>query len=243
MKFLALIPARYASSRFPGKPLADIAGKPMIQHVYERASQVFDACWVATDDGRISDAVEFFGGRVVMTSPDHRSGTDRCREALDTIERRTGERFDVVVNIQGDEPFVAAEQLQQLATCFNLPDTDIATSVKPFGKGEDIFNPYSPKVVISREGYALYFSRSVVPYLRNEPAEEWQAKHPFLKHLGIYAYRSKVLREIADLKPGVLETAESLEQLRWLENGFRIRVAVTDRESLAVDTPDDLARV
>ncbi len=243
MKFLALIPARYASSRFPGKPLADIAGKPMIQHVYERASQVFDACWVATDDGRISDAVEFFGGRVVMTSPDHRSGTDRCREALELIEERTGERFDVVVNIQGDEPFIATEQLQQLSTCFNLPETDIATLVKPFGKGEDIFNPNSPKVVISRDSYALYFSRSAIPFLRNEAADKWQAKYPFLKHLGIYAYRSKVLREIAQLEPGVLETAESLEQLRWLENGFRIRVAVTDRESLAVDTPDDLERV
>ncbi len=244
MKFLALIPARYASSRFPGKPLTDILGKPMIQHVYERAAAIFEDCYVATDDERIAQAVTKFGGRAVMTSDTHRSGTDRCREALDRVEKETGKTFDVTVNIQGDEPFLDPEQLRQLCACFLDASTDIATLVKPFSKQENIFNPNSPKVVLSTDGYALYFSRSVIPYLRGmENPEKWQAKHRYFKHIGLYAYRSEVLRAITALPPGMLEQAESLEQLRWLENGYRVKAAVTDKENYAVDTPEDLERI
>jgi len=244
MKTLALIPARYASSRFPGKPLADIAGKSMIQRVYERAAAVYDDCYVATDDQRIELAVKAFGGKVVMTSAAHQSGTDRCREALDTIEATTGEKFDVVINVQGDEPFVDKDQLSQLSTLFTDAGTHIATLVKPFTEKEDIFNPNSPKVVMSRDNYALYFSRSVVPYLRSESDQAtWQTKHTYFKHLGIYAYRTAVLREITGLKQSTLELAESLEQLRWLENGYRIKVAITDIANYAIDTPEDLEQV
>lgn len=240
MKFLALIPARYASTRFPGKPLADLMGKPMIQHVYEKAHAVFDACYVATDDVRIEQAVVAFGGKVVMTSEKHPSGTDRCREAWENVCRETGEQFDVVVNIQGDEPFVSREQLELIQHCFADSRTDIATLVKPFGANEDIFNPNSPKVAVSAQGYALYFSRSVIPYQRGVEAAQWQTSFKYLKHIGMYAYRTEVLREITDLPRGVLEQCESLEQLRWLENGYRIKVAETNAESLAIDTPADL---
>lgn len=240
MKFLALIPARYASTRFPGKPLADLAGKPMIQHVYEKAHAFFSDCYVASDDERIVRTVEGFGGQAVMTSAEHRSGTDRCREALDRIEASTGKRFDAVVNIQGDEPFVAEEQLRLITGCFDDPATEIATLVKAFDAHEDIFNPNSPKVVLSTDGYALYFSRSAIPYLRGTERDRWQRSHKFLKHIGLYAYKSSVLRRIAELPQGTLEKLESLEQLRWLENGFRIKAAETHSESLAIDTPDDL---
>ena len=241
MNILALIPARYASSRYPGKPLADIHGKPMIQHVYERSCSVFgEACYVATDDTRIERAVQSFGGRVVMTSSAHRSGTDRCAEALAIIERQSGQSFDTVVNIQGDEPFIAREQLEQIRRCFDDPQTQIATLVKPFGPDENIFNPNSPKVVLSAAGDALYFSRSAIPFLRGVQQEEWQQRHTYYKHIGLYAYRSDVLRTITRLAPSSLETAESLEQLRWIENGFRIRTAVTTLESHAIDTPEDL---
>lgn len=244
MNFLALIPARYASSRFPGKPLADIHGKAMIHRVYERCVSVFgDDCYVATDDTRIETAVQAFGGRVIMTSTTHRSGTDRCAEALDTAERQTGRTFDVVVNIQGDEPFIAAEQLHQIRGCFDSPETQIATLVKPFTPDESIFNENSPKVVLSSSGEALYFSRSVIPFRRGVPREEWQARHTYYKHIGLYAYRSEVLRAITRLPASSLEKAESLEQLRWLENGYRIRTAVTTLESHAIDTPDDLQRI
>ena len=240
MKFLALIPARYASPRFPGKPLADLMGKPMIQHVYEKAHAVFDACYVATDDPRIEQAVLSFGGRVVMTSSEHPSGTDRCREALVEVERETGTAFDVVVNIQGDEPFVSREQLELIQQCFEDSGTDIATLVKPFGPQEDVFNPNSPKVVVSAQGYALYFSRSVIPYRRGVEPQQWQEGFKYLKHIGMYAYRTGVLHRITDLPRGVLEQCESLEQLRWLENGFKVKVAETLSESLAIDTPQDL---
>lgn len=240
MKFLALIPARYASTRFPGKPLADLMGKPMIQHVYEKAHAVFEACYVATDDERIQQAVQAFGGKVVMTSEKHPSGTDRCREAWENVCRETGEQFDVVVNIQGDEPFVSREQLELIQQCFADARTDIATLVKPFGANEDIFNPNSPKVAVSAQGYALYFSRSVIPYQRGMESSQWQNSFKYLKHIGMYAYRTEVLREITDLPRGVLEQCESLEQLRWLGNGYRIKVAETNSESLAIDTPADL---
>lgn len=241
MKFLALIPARYASTRFPGKPLALIDGKPMIRHVYERCQAFFGPdCYVATDDERIRAAVEDFAGQVVMTADTHRSGTDRCREALDTIEAQTGQRFDVVVNIQGDEPFIATEHLELIRSCFDHSGTQIATLVKPFGQQEDIFDANKPKVVTDREGFALYFSRSVVPFLREVPQSSWPSAFPFLKHIGLYAYRAATLREITKLAATPLEKAESLEQLRWLENGYRIRTAVTQVESLSVDTPGDL---
>lgn len=242
MKFLAIIPARYQSSRFPGKPLALIGGIPMIQRVYNRVASQFEHCWVATDDGRIEELVRSFGGNVVMTSADHRSGTDRCAEALETIEKECGERFDVVVNVQGDEPFISDEHLEKIRGTFDDASTQIATLVKKFRPEEDIFNPNTPKVVVSADMHALYFSRSAIPYVRGEEQSHWQDKAVYYKHIGLYAYRSDVLRKITMLPPGVLERAESLEQLRWLENGYPIRVAQTTTESVAVDTPEDLEK-
>lgn len=242
MKFLALIPARYASTRFPGKPLAMIDGKAMIERVYARASELFEHCYVATDDERIAEAVNEFDGRCVMTSSGHRSGTDRCHEAAQKLSQDI--EFDVVINIQGDEPFIALEQLEQLRDCFESdPTIDIATLIKPFTRDEDIFNPNSPKVVISADGFALYFSRSVVPYLRSVDPSEWQERHTFHKHIGLYGYRKDVLREITSLEPSTLEMAESLEQLRWIENGYRIKTAATTLPSYAIDTPEDLAEI
>lgn len=243
IKYLALIPARYASTRFPAKPLADILGKPMIQHVYERAARLFEHCYVATDDTRIADAVTAFGGNVVMTSTEHRSGTDRCREALEKVSAETGIEFDVVVNIQGDEPYIQTEQLELIKSCFADRDTQIATLVKPFSAEEDIFNPNLPKVVLNARSEAMYFSRSPIPYLRNLPQEEWQSAHTYLKHIGLYAYKSNILKEITSLEAGELEKLESLEQLRWIENGYKIKVAKTEFESYAIDTPEDLERL
>lgn len=238
-----MIPARYASTRFPGKPLAQIAGKPMIQWVYERASQVLGHVFVATDDERIREAVDAFGGRVIMTSDRHQSGTDRCAEALGIAEALTGLCFEVVINIQGDEPFIQPKQLTRVAACFSDPAVQIATLVKRFNPDEDIFNPNSPKVIVNAKGDAIYFSRSVVPFIRSKAKDEWQSSYPFYKHIGLYAYRGTVLRQITQLPQSRLELAESLEQLRWIENGYRIRVEETDQETLAVDTPQDLERV
>lgn len=243
MKFLALIPARYASTRFPGKPLADIHGKPMIQHVWERCAPLFDHIYVATDDQRIADAVVAFGGQSILTRDDHRSGTDRAAEALDAACRTTGIEFDVVVNIQGDEPFVSTEQLELLKGCFDEQTTQIATLVKPFGADESIFNENSPKVVLSTTGRALYFSRSPIPFLRGVAPEQWASERTYYKHIGLYGYRAQVLREVTRLAPSPLEIAESLEQLRWLENGYQIQTAVTHHQSFAIDTPEDLAHV
>jgi len=242
-KFIAIIPARYASTRFPGKPLLDIGGMTMIERVYRRVSARFEQTWVATDDERIERAVKAFGGRVVMTSPEHRSGTDRIGEALGIIERVTGEHFDVVVNVQGDEPFVADEHLIAIQALFDDPSTQIGTLVKAFAPAEDIFNPNSPKVVLGRGGQALMFSRTAIPFLRGVEPREWQAKHNYLKHIGLYAYRSEVLRELVALPVGALEKAESLEQLRWLENGYAIRAAQVQSETVAIDTPEDLEKV
>jgi 3-deoxy-manno-octulosonate cytidylyltransferase (CMP-KDO synthetase) len=243
LRFAGIIPARYASSRFPGKPLADLGGKPMIQWVYERALKVFpDALWVATDDERIAEAVHSFGGQVVLTSPEHRSGTDRCGEALE----KTGKEFDVVVNIQGDEPFVHPEQLQVLKDCFIDENTQIATLVKAIGTGgeatKNLFNPNVPKVVLNRKGEAIYFSRSAIPSVRGKESAEWAVAHVYYKHIGIYAYRCDVLRELVQLPAGNLETAESLEQLRWIEHGYTIRAGITEIESFGIDTPEDYAR-
>lgn len=241
MRFLAIIPARYASTRFPAKPLAQLGGKPIIQRVYERVSAVFPQACVATDDERIFAAVEAFGGKAVMTSTAHRSGTDRCYEAY----QKMGIEADVVVNVQGDEPFIAASQLQGIMHCFDDADTQIATLVKPFGPDapiEAIENPNSPKVVVDSNHRALYFSRSVIPYLRGVDRSEWPAKHTYLKHIGLYAYKVDVLRAITAMPQSDLEACESLEQLRWLQAGYVIKVATTDVETIGIDTPDDLKR-
>lgn len=238
MKFIGLIPARYASTRFPGKPLALLNGKPVIQHVYEQAAKVLDAVYVATDDERIYNKVLAFGGKAVMTSTEHHSGTDRIEEALEKV----GGDFDVVVNIQGDEPFIAQSQIETLCQCFMDKATQIATLGKPFECIEAAENPNSPKIVVDNRGYALYFSRSIIPFVRGTERQNWLSKYPFLKHLGIYAYRTNVLKEITKLPQSSLELAESLEQLRWLQNGYRIKVGLTDVETVGIDTPDDLQR-
>lgn len=241
MKFIAIIPARYASTRFPGKPLADMNGKPMIQRVYEQVKKAIDNVWVATDDTRIFDTVLAFGGKAVMTSPDHKSGTDRIQEAYSTIN----EPFDVIINVQGDEPFIQPEQIEALKDCFDSKDVQLATLVKPFKKedGFDVlFNPNSPKVVINKKNEAIYFSRSIVPYIRDVHHTEWLHKHTFYKHIGMYAYRYDVLKEITQLPQSSLEKAESLEQLRWIENGYKIRVGYTNVETIGIDTPEDMEK-
>ena len=236
MKIIGVIPARYKSSRFPGKPLVDICGKPMIWWVYQQAKKVpeFDEVYVATDDDRIEAACKEHDMKVIMTSDKHETGSDRVAEVATKVEG------DLFVNIQGDEPFVSEEQLSLISGCFDEPSTQIATLVKAFAPHEDIFNSNSPKVVLSADGHALYFSRSAIPFLRGVEPSQWQSSHTYYKHIGLYAYRSDVLRKITALPQGILERCESLEQLRWLENGYRIRTAVTMTESLAIDTPQDL---
>ena len=238
MKFIGIIPARYAFTRFPGKPLALLGGKPVIQHVYEKVAAVLEAAYVATDDERIYDVVKSFGGQVVMTRTDHKSGTDRIEEAIEKI----GGEWDVVVNVQGDEPFVAKSQLDTICHCFDDPTTQIATLGKPFESMEAVQNPNSPKIVVDNMGFAMYFSRSVIPYVRGKEKSSWLTHYPFLKHLGIYAYRKDVLRQVTQLPQSSLEIAESLEQLRWLQNGFKIKVGTTDVETVGIDTPQDLER-
>lgn len=239
MKFIALIPARFASTRFPGKPLALLGGKPIIQHVYERVHRVFEDTFVATDDQRILDCVMSFGGRAIMTGTHHKSGTDRCYEAL----TKSGVDADVVVNVQGDEPFIADSQLESIRRCFDDERTQIATLVQPFTPGDGwaaLSNPNSPKVVVDNDDYAVYFSRSVIPYLRGVAEEEWLSRHTYYKHIGLYAYRADVLARITQMPQGRLEKAESLEQLRWLEAGLRIKVGYTDVKTIGIDTPADL---
>lgn len=242
MKFIAVIPARYASTRFPGKPLALLGGTTVIERVYRQVEAVVPDAYVATDDSRIFSAVEAFGGKAVMTSATCRSGTDRIGEALRTLAIDC----DVVVNVQGDEPFIQTSQIEQLCRCFDHSETQIATLAKPFGSSPDdynaIANPNSPKIVVDKQGFALYFSRSIIPFVRGRQTTEWPVAYPFLKHIGIYAYRRNVLQEIVTLPMGKLEQAESLEQLRWLENGYRIRVALTNVDTVGIDTPADLAR-
>lgn len=241
MKFIGIIPARYGSSRFPGKPLADMAGKPMIQRVYEQVKQALDEVWVATDDERILQVIENFGGKAVLTSPDHKSGTDRCNEAFSKI----GNEFDVIINIQGDEPFIQPQQIETLKTCFDSKDTELATLVKPFKKEdgfEVLFNPNSPKVILNKNSEAIYFSRSIIPYIRDVHHTEWLDKHIFYKHIGMYAYRADILKKITLLPQSNLELAESLEQLRWIENGYKIKVGLTDIETIGIDTPEDMQK-
>lgn len=249
MQYIGIIPARYASTRFPGKPLAEICGKPMIQRVYEQASKVLDTVIVATDDERIYDCVKTFGGVVYMTSSEHRCGTDRICEAYHLYRKSeiTNQRWDrkdeeiVVVNIQGDEPFIQPEQIQAVLNCF---PTDIATLAKPYTQQDDVQELLTPnivKVVFSQQtGEALYFSRSVIPYLRGEEQHEWLNKGQYFSHIGLYAYRADVLIRITQMPQSPLEKAESLEQLRWLENGLKIKVAVSNTNSIGIDTPDDL---
>ncbi len=241
MKFIGIIPARYASTRFPGKPLAILGGKTVIQRVYEQVKGVFDRAVVATDDERIESAVKSFGGDVVMTRTDHKSGTDRCYEAVTKV----GGDYDVVVNIQGDEPFIHHSQLEAIKQCFEDPDTQIATLVKPFLPEDGVAaleNVNSPKVVINARKQAIYFSRSIIPYMRNRDKQEWLSHHTYYKHIGLYAYKTDVLRDITRLPQSSLEIAESLEQLRWIENGYVIKVAENEVETIGIDTPEDLQK-
>lgn len=241
MKFIGIIPARYESSRFPGKPLVDICGKSMIERVYRQASKELDRVYVATDDERISQTVKDFGGNVVMTSKHHKSGTDRCYEAVCVV----GGDADVVINIQGDEPFVSPEQIAELKACFNDADTRLATLVREFdpAKGfEALFDANTPKVVFDNNMNALYFSRSIIPYVRNYEWKEWVDKARFYTHVGMYAYTKDTLAAITALPQSSLEIAESLEQLRWLQNGFKIKIGVTDAETIGIDTPADLEK-
>lgn len=242
MKFIGIIPARYASTRFPGKPLADIGGMSMIERVYTQVKDVLDDVYVATDDVRIADVVTAFGGKAVITSDQHKSGTDRCYEAYTKV----GNGYDVVVNVQGDEPFIHPEQIETLKACFANASTQIATLVKPFLADDDfettLFNPNSPKVVLNCNNEAMYFSRSVIPYLRGKNYTEWLSNQTYYKHIGLYAYRAETLKEITLLPQSPLELAESLEQLRWLENGYKIKVGITHRETIGIDTPADLEK-
>lgn len=238
MKFMSIIPARYASTRFPGKPLAVLGGKTVIQRVYEQVSSVLSDVYVATDDERIFKCVESFGGKAVMTRADHKSGTDRIQEAVEKIATEA----DVIINVQGDEPFIHPSQIKTLMALFDAPETQIGTLGKPFDNIEAVSNPNSPKIVTDNRGFALYFSRSIIPYIRGKQQDEWFGEYPFLKHLGIYAYRREVLKEVTQLPQSSLEKSESLEQLRWLQNGYRIRVGLTDIETVGIDTPEDLAR-
>ena len=237
MNFIGIIPARYKSTRFPGKPLALINGKPMIQWVFENATKSLKNVWVATDDDRIFNVVEAFGGNAINTLSTHQSGTDRCAEAAQKLSAKID--FDVIINIQGDEPFIQAEQIELLKSCFES-DADIATLIKKIETQEELFNPNRPKVVIDNRQNALYFSRSPIPFVRGEAEKNWHTKNKFWAHIGMYAYKTDVLQKITKLKPSALELTESLEQLRWLENGYQIKTAETTHQSIGIDTPEDL---
>jgi 3-deoxy-manno-octulosonate cytidylyltransferase (CMP-KDO synthetase) len=239
MNFIAVIPARYASTRFPGKPLVDINGKSMIQRVYEQAlksSHLSQVC-VATDDARIFDHVTNFGGKVVFTSESHNSGTDRCFEAAQKLNLSES---DIVLNIQGDEPFIHPEQIDLICGCFRQQSVNIATLVKKISTFQELENNSIPKVSLTKNFEALYFTRSCIPFVRGKEKKDWLNFASFYKHIGIYAYRLKTLAEITHLPQGELELAESLEQLRWLENGYKIQTAITNQESISIDTPEDL---
>ena len=240
MEYLAIIPARYASTRFPGKPLAMIAGKTMIQRVYEQASLAFQDVYVATDHPGIFDAVTAFGGRVVMTSASHPNGTSRVYEAMQKIEKLRGTFCKYVINVQGDEPFIKPEQLKELAECFQNPQTEIATLKKKITNPKELSDPSTPKVVCANNGKALYFSRATIPFLRDIPQQKWLEEHSFFKHIGLYGYKRETLAQIAALDSGTLEKAENLEQLRWLENDITIMVRETPYESQSVDRPEDI---
>jgi 3-deoxy-manno-octulosonate cytidylyltransferase (CMP-KDO synthetase) len=237
MTILGIIPARYASTRFPGKPLVDIVGKSMIQRVYEQAKKCIHLTEVivATDDSRIYDHVLNFGGVAAMTTADHQSGTDRCAEVA-----LQHPQYKVIINIQGDEPYIDPEQISKLAHCFNNADTQIATLIKKVTSTHELFNTNSPKVVVNKLSEAVYFSRSPLPHIRGQEQKDWVNHFTYFKHIGIYGYRADVLQQITKLPVSPLEKAESLEQLRWIENGYRIKVAETELETYAIDTPKDL---
>lgn len=241
MKIVGVIPARFASTRFPGKPLVDIGGKTMIQRVYEQAKKSVSLAdvIVATDDIRIHDHVIAFGGNVILTSESHQSGTDRCFEAI----KKYTASADVVINIQGDEPFIRPEQIDLAASCFVSDKVQIATLVKKIKTNEELFNVNTPKVLLNKYDEAIYFSRQTIPYVREKEPGQWLDYQTFYKHIGIYAYTTKILAEITALKQSSLELAEGLEQLRWIQNGYKITTKITDFESIAVDVPDDLKKL
>jgi 3-deoxy-manno-octulosonate cytidylyltransferase (CMP-KDO synthetase) len=240
MKILGIIPARYASTRFPGKPLVEIQGKSMIQRVYEQASKCskLDQVIVATDDERIAAEVSRFGGLFQYTSDKHQSGTDRCAEVS-----AMHPDFDIIINIQGDEPFIDPEQIELLISCFDGPQVLLATLIKAIHKEAELFNVNQPKVVVNAALQAIYFSRETIPHLRGLDHSNWLSAHQFYKHIGIYGYTRETLSQITKLSPSLLEKAESLEQLRWIENGYTIQTAITSIESVAIDTPEDLAKI
>ncbi len=244
MKVLGIIPSRYASTRFPGKPLADICGKSMVQRVYEqvKAAAGVEKVMVATDDNRIVRHVESFGGNVMLTKSNHANGTSRCREVVEKLEKQ-GHYFDVIINIQGDEPLIQPKQISQLIALFANETTDIATLAHPIKEMEELMNPNAVKVVTGVQKQALYFSRQAIPFVRGENPENWFGRSIFYKHLGLYAYRTSVLKKIVMLPFGKLEQSEKLEQLRWLENGFVIKVGITDYEGVGVDVPGDIIKL
>ena len=241
IKILGVIPSRFGSSRFPGKPLIDLAGKSMIQRVYEQAkkAKLLSDVMVATDDERIFNHVEKFGGKAMMTSSSHQSGTDRCAEILEKLNSE----FHAVINIQGDEPFINPDQIDVLAKCFEDKNTELATLINQTEDSSLIQNPNRIKVVIDKNNQALYFSRSAIPFMKEIPTTDWAKHHPYFLHIGIYGYRSDILKAITKLPVSSLEKTESLEQLRWLENGYRIKVAETNFESYSIDSPEDVNNV
>lgn len=242
MRYIAIIPARYASTRFPGKPLAMLQGKTVIQRVYEQVKKQLDDACVATDDERIYNHVKSWGGNVVMTRANHNSGTDRIEEAVEILEQE-GKSYDVIINVQGDEPFIQPHQIETVCKCFEDKSTQIATLGIRFGNNiNNIANPNSPKIVVDNNGFAMYFSRSIIPYCRGVEKENWAESFPYLKHIGMYAYRRDVLREVTSLPQSSLEKIESLEQLRWLQNGYKIKVGETNIETIGIDTPEDLQK-
>lgn len=244
MKAIGIIPARYASTRFPGKPLIDIGGKSMIQRVYEQASScnALSGVFVATDDQRIFDHVKDFGGKIVMTAANHKSGTDRCQEAVKNSSIELTDP-DVIVNIQGDEPFLDPKQIELLLRSFENAKTQIATLIKKIDRPEDLFNPNIVKVVIDKKGQAVYFSRQAIPFFRESEEKDWIKNHSYFKHIGVYAYRTEVLDQITKIEPSTLELAENLEQLRWIENDYKIQTQMTITENMAIDTPEDLKKL
>ncbi len=246
MNFTGIIPARYSSSRFPGKPLVIINGKSMIQRVYEQAEKadVLSDIIVATDDEKINNHVKSFNGKVMMTSPNHQSGTERCNEVIELLKNSSpGNKLDVVINIQGDEPLIDPVQIKKVASCFTNKNIQIATLLKKISSNEELFNFNIVKSVFDKNNQAIYFSRQPIPFLSGENNSEWLNFCNYYKHIGIYAYRADILKEITNLKPSPLEIAESLEQLRWIENGYKINIALTDIESYAVDSPEDLKKI
>jgi len=242
LQFIGIIPARYESTRFPGKPLTKIGNKTMIQRVYERISRILDDVVVATDNSDIFKEVKYFEGEVIMTSPEHKNGTERCAEAYKLYINETGKKFDGIINIQADEPFITPRQIKTLINCFLDKTVQIATLIKKIENKEDIFNPNVVKAVVSKMGKALYFSRSPIPFVRNFKQEDWLKNYKFYKHVGIYAFKPEALIKISKLDQSNLELAESLEQNRWLEEEFSIKTATSQFDSVSIDTPDDIQK-